>query len=78
MIGENFGSLYPGVQIPSYIERRFTASAEYFDEAKEILEQYIVVYELAVENLTTKSKLRMVFEFLFWGWCFPNRKKNDR
>ena len=78
VIGENFGSLYPGVQIPSYNERRFTVPIEYFDQAKDIIEQHLEVYELAVENLTTKSKLRMIFEFIFWGWFFPNGKKNDR
>ena len=77
IIGENFGSLYPGVQIPSYNERRFTVPEEYFDEAKGILEEHLEMYEPAAANLTTKSKLRILFEFLFWGWYFPNGKQKD-
>ena len=77
IIGEHFGSLYPGVQIASYNERRFTVPAEYFDQAKGILEEHLNAYEPAAVNLTTKSKLRILFEVLFWGWYFPNGKQKN-
>ena len=77
IIGENFGNLYPGVQIPSYNERRFTVPAEYFDEAMGVLNEHLKYYEPAVIHLTPKSKLRILFETFFLGWFFPNGKRKD-
>jgi len=77
IIGEHFGSLYPGVQIPSYNERRFVVDKDDFEFAKEVYFEHRTVYEPSVENLTTKSKVRIVFEFFLWGWFFPNGKKKN-
>ncbi|MEM7359887.1 MAG: hypothetical protein AAF431_12375 [Pseudomonadota bacterium] len=44
-IGESFGSLYPGVQVASYNERRFLVPVEYFEEAQQLLEVHRNVYE---------------------------------
>jgi len=35
IVGENFGSLYPGIQIGSYNERRFLVPNDYYEVAIE-------------------------------------------
>lgn len=76
IVGENFGSLYPGVQIASYNERRFLVPEENYEEAFEFVEELRKQQQPEPdEDLTITSKLRMVVEFLFFGWASPGGKK---
>jgi len=40
IVGENFGSLFPGLQIPSYNERVFRVEEADFERATELLQAY--------------------------------------
>ena len=68
IVGENFGSLYPGLQVASYNERRFLVPEDCFEEAIELIEGLRTDYSEPTAELTTKSKLRVIFETLIFGW----------
>jgi len=73
IIGENFGSLYPGIQIASYNERRFLVPQEYYDEASDLIqdlrtEEPTVHEPVAQKDLTLGSKIRIIIETLLCGW----------
>lgn len=72
---EHFGSLYPGMQIPWYNERAIRVPPSCFEEANEIINNFRSIYENQSENLTIGSKIRILFEVLFFGWVFPYGKK---
>jgi hypothetical protein len=77
LLGENFGSLYPGVQIAMYNERRFLVPEEFFDQARDVLAAHRENYEPGFVNLEVKSKIRILLETIIWGWCIPyGIKKN--
>ena len=76
IVGDNFGGLYPGVQVASYNERRFLVSIENLQEAQELVCEHRKLYEPSFVNLTNKSKLRVLVEFIVGGWCFPSGPKD--
>ena len=81
IIGENFGSLYPGIQIASYNERRFLVSEEHYEDALEIVQSLRAqdADESSIESseLTLGSKIRIVLETLAFGWSsLGGAKKN--
>ena len=78
IIGEHFRSLYPGVQIPSYNERRFVVPQGYLNEARTLLGTHRQVYEPIDHQLSKRSKFRMVLEYLMFGWCLPGGTKRDK
>ena len=78
IIGEHFGSIYLGIQIGSYNERRFIVPEENYEEAKNIIEEHRKSYELSFVNLDTKSKLRLLIEVFIYGWGVPSGKKKSR
>ncbi len=69
--GENFGSLYPGLQIPAYNERRVQVPAGFAGAALEVVAQLRASYAPTFATLTTRSKLRMLLEALWFGWVMP-------
>ena len=77
IIGEHFGALYPGIQIPSYNERRFVAQEEQRDQARAILSGHRKTFEPTGSNLAVKSKLRIIIETFLFGWCVPNGTKQN-
>jgi len=77
IIGENFGSLYPGIQVASYNERRFVVAAEYLEDAQALLIGHRNLYEPSFVNLPVKSRIRIVVEALTFGWCFPSGSKKN-
>ena len=75
IVGRNFGSLYPGIQIPWYNERSIRVPSEYVEEAQEIIDQVRETYVSSSENLTIWSKLRMFLEVFVFGWVVDAGKK---
>ena len=80
IVGEHFGSLYPGMQIASYNERRFLVPEEYFEEAADLIqdlraEDPKAKETLVQEDLTLGSKIRIVIETFLFGWSSLGGKK---
>ena len=71
VVGQHFGSLYPGMQIPSYNERSVRVPPGYAEKALKVIEQVRSSYSPTFERLTTKSKLRILIEGLLLGWVIP-------
>ncbi len=76
IVGENFGSLYPGIQIPFHNERSIRVPSSYSDFACEVVEGFRAIYVSPSENLVAKSKLRMFLEVWFFGWIVPGGTKH--
>lgn len=75
VVGEHFGSLFPGMQIPAYNERSVQVPAGFFDQATEVVVQLRASYTPTFAKLTTRSKLRMLLEALWFGWVMPGGGK---
>lgn len=75
VVGEHFGSLYPGMQIPWYNERSVRVPPSCVAKALEVVAQVRATYAPAFEKLTAKSRLRMLFEAVWFGWVVPAGKK---
>jgi len=75
VVGEHFGSLYPGMQIPSYNERSVRVPASYVEDALKVIKEVRATYTPVSERLTAKSKLRMFLEGLWLGWVMPGGAK---
>jgi hypothetical protein len=77
IVGEHFGSLYPGMQISSYNERSIRVPPGYAERALNVVQQVRASYAPAFEKLATKSKLRLFFEGLLLGWIIPGGTKKS-
>jgi methyl coenzyme M reductase alpha subunit len=77
VVGEHFGSLYPGMQIPAYNERSVRVPAGFVEDALSVVEQVRSSYTPTFEKLNMKSKLRMLFEGLWLGWVMPGGIKKS-
>lgn len=75
VVGQHFGSLYPGMQMPCYNERSVLVPAMYVDQALEVLQHLRAYYSPTFENLDNGSKLRIIFEALLLGWVIPAGNK---
>lgn len=75
IVGQYFGSLYPGIQIPWYNERTIRVPHSYLDSASEVIEGIRASYIGRSENLAARPKLRMLLEVWFLGWIVPGGKK---
>lgn len=75
VVGQHFGSLYPGVQIPWYNERSIQVPAEKAEAAEEAIQRVRAYYEPSATNLSAKSKLRIFCEALLCGWAIPAGRK---
>ena len=75
VLGEHFGSLYPGVQIPWYNERSIQVPAANARAAAEVIQRVRTYYEPSSIKLSTKSKLRIFCEALLCGWAIPAGRK---
>ena len=77
IVGQNFGSLYPGIQIPWYNQRSIRVPSSYVDFACEVIEGFRATYVGPSENIAARSKLRMLLEVWFLGWIVPGGKKRS-
>lgn len=75
VVGQHFGSLYPGMQIPAYNERSVRVPATHLHEALEVIQYIRAYYSPTFENLDKGSKLRIIFEALLLGWVIPAGNK---
>ncbi len=75
VVGQYLGSLYPGMQIPWYNERSIQVPVCRIDEALELIQHLRSTYSPPSQNLSTKSKLCMLFEALYFGWIIPGGSK---
>jgi len=76
VIGQHFGSLYPGIQIPAYNERTIRVPPAYKVKALEVIAEVRSTYEPACVNLTVESKFRMFVESML-GWVIPAGTKRS-
>lgn len=77
VVGQHFGSLYPGMQIPSYNERSIRVHTSYLDEALEVIQHVRSYYIPTFVDLDKKSKFRILLEALFMGWVILASSKKS-
>jgi len=77
VVGQHFGSLYPGLQVPWYNERSIQVPLENFHQAEEVIRRVRAYYEPSFVNLTKKSKLRILCETVLCGWFMPAGSKRS-
>lgn len=76
VVGQHFGSLFPGMQIPWHNEKSIQVPSTYVNDALEVVQHLRVTYTPTFANLTIKSKFRILAETLIFGWAMPvGRKK---
>ncbi|MBI4699445.1 MAG: DUF2007 domain-containing protein [Nitrospirae bacterium] len=77
---DNFGSLYIGPQIDLYNQKTIMVQDDQYDRAKDVMSDYLqqteVIDEKPLGKYTLFDKLRIVAEFLMFGWVIPGRKKD--
>lgn len=78
VVGQYFGSLYPGMQMAWYNERSVQVPGAYVMDAQEVIAHIRSYYNPAFANLTGKSKLRILLEMLLFGWIVPAGTKKRR
>jgi hypothetical protein len=76
-----FGSLTVGPRIDRYNQKRiFIADADYRD-AQELLQEFLVKTrdgrEASPRPLPVREKIRLVVEFLVFGWIVPGRRRTS-
>lgn len=71
IVGEHFGSLYPGVQIPIYNERPIRVFPSDAERALKVIDEVRGKYDSVAVNLSGGSKIRMVLEAIFFAWFVP-------
>ena len=76
----NFGSLEVGPQIGLFNATMIQVQDDQFAKAKELLVDYLEKTHEQVEEPLRKyslfDKIRMVIEFLFFGWVVPGKSKH--
>jgi hypothetical protein len=71
VVGQYFGGLYPGMQMPWYNERSVQVPAACLDDALEVIQHVRSYYSPLFENLALKSRFRIFLEMLLFGWMMP-------
>lgn len=75
VVGEYFGSLFPGMQIRAYNERSIRVPHCHADKALAVVGRVRASYAPTAERLAVRSKLRMLFEAMLFGWVMPGGTK---
>jgi len=75
VVGQYFGSMYPGMQMPWYNERSVRVPTTCLNEALEVIQHVRSYYSPTFGNLVIKSKLRILLEALLFGWLIPAGSK---
>lgn len=75
VVGDGFGSLYPGVQLPIFNERPVRVNADDVDRALEVIEEVRKDFDPVSSNLAGSSKLRIILETVLFGWFLPGGKR---
>ena len=75
IFGQYLGSLLPGIQIPSYNERRIMVPEPYAEKAIEVIEEFRSKDVRMEQTYTWGSKIRMVAEAILFGWFIAGGSK---
>lgn len=75
VVGQHFGSLYPGMQMPWYNERSVRVPIDAVPKAQEVIQRVRTYYEPTSVNLDKKSRLRIFCETVLFGWVIPAGNK---
>jgi hypothetical protein len=75
VVGDGFGSLYPGVQLPIFNERPVRVNASDAERAVEVIREVRKDFDPVSANLDGSSKLRIVLETMLFGWFVPGGKR---
>jgi hypothetical protein len=78
VVGEGFGGLYPGVQVPIFNERPVRVRTSDGERAVEAIERLRQDLEPASSDLGAGSKIRIILETLLFGWFLPGGKRRSR
>jgi len=71
VVGDGFGSLYPGAQLPIFNERPVRVNAADAQRAVEVIGEVRKDFDPVSSNLAGGSKLRIVLETVLFGWFVP-------
>lgn len=66
-----FGAIYPGLQIDNYTTRTILVSPGAYDEASELIQQYLSSPGPAYEPTSLWDRVRIVVEAVIFGWFVP-------
>lgn len=81
IVGEHFGSLYPGMQIAFYNERRFLVPKVHYQAAEDLIRNLRDTntdhQEQIDSDLTLGAKIRIILETFLFGWSSIGGKKKS-
>ncbi len=72
VLNRHFGGLYPGPQIPWYNESRILVASQDIEKTRELIADVIKEQGFNSSRQNPTHILRMVAEFLAFGWCVPS------
>lgn len=78
VLNDHFGSMRVGPQIDLLNKKSIMVASEDIERTKEIISEVVtrsVEDEREPEKYTLSQKLRVVVEFLIFGWFVPGRKR---
>jgi hypothetical protein len=79
IVGQHFGALMPGIQVPAYNERTIQVPEAYAERAIAAIEEFRREDVRMEQTFTISSKIRMVAEAILFGWFLPvGRKKASK
>ncbi len=80
IIGQHFGSIFPGLQIASYNERTIQVPKGFEERAIKAIDEFRKIDVRLEQSYTLTSKIRMIFEALIFGWFIPggNKKPSNK
>jgi hypothetical protein len=71
VVGQHFGSLRPGMQMPWFNERSIQVPTGYQSDALEVVQDVRSSYSPTFEKLAIKLKFRILLEALCSRWVIP-------
>lgn len=71
IVGDGFGSLYPGVQLPIFNERPIRVNESDVTRALEVVDEVRKDFDPVSSDLSGRSKLRIIIEAILFGWFIP-------
>ena len=75
IIGQHFGSIFPGLQIASYNERTIQVPEVFEERAIEAINEFRKIDVRLEQSFTLTSKIRLIFDAIFFGWFIPGGTK---
>ena len=76
---DNFGSMYIGPQIELYNKKMIMVQDDQYERARDMLTDFLEHTddkdEAPLSKYSVFDKVRLVAEFLLFGWVMPGRKK---